>query len=493
MFDSIHPSPFCKLRAKVKNMQAVSSGIEGLDCILDGGFAKGATVIVEGQPGTGKTTLGMQYLYYGAKHKDEAGIYITFEELPEQIYEDMLQFGWDVKQLEAEGKLRVLCIAPDVLMEQMIEPNGLFEQIIRQMNCKRIVIDSISLFKYVLAFAQSIRTTVYRLRNILRKYALTALLIREQTEDEGTFPPFENYVFDGVIRLRLKPYLETYRIRTLEVLKMRGRKIIEGEHVYRITHNGIYLLPARSMIGDYAYVQRNEYTPTGIDKLDEMLGGGIAAGTIYLLDTNSKANYKYIIAAILSSRLNIGENLVAMISSLNTAFTFNELMKMFGFVPEEVVARKGMYFIEHYNRTYPEIYLPYVIDASKLTVLDYKEWLVNQLGQLIREREDKEEKWFLYYDLNTIISEHGKDYVKKYFAEETALARTRGITVIVLCNFAEIGEEMSSYLQRTVNGVIRTWVDGSYQYIQVTKSNNGKISEPMLVENISEKPFIRLL
>ncbi|QGR00289.1 circadian clock protein KaiC [Paenibacillus psychroresistens] len=474
-------------------MQAISTGIKGLDFILNGGFAKGATVIVEGQPGTGKTTLGMQFLYHGAKYQGESGIYITFEELPEQIYADMLQFGWDIKQLEAEGKLRVLCISPDVLMEQMIEPNGLFEQIIRQMNCKRIVIDSISLFKYVVAFAQSIRPTIYRLRNILRKFSLTALLIREQTEEEGAFPPFENYVFDGVIRLKLKPYMETYRIRTLEVLKMRGRQITEGEHAYRITNEGIYLLPARSMVGDYAYVQRNEYTPTGIDKLDEMLGGGIAAGTIYLLDTNSKANYKYIVAAILASRLNIGENLVAMISSLNTAFTFNELMRMFDINAEEVIARKGLYFIEHYNRSYPDMYLPFVLDASKLTIENYKEWLVEQLGQLIRQRENKAENWFLYYDLNTIIAEHGKDYVKKYFAEETALARTRGITVIVLCNFAEIGEEMASYLQRTVNGVIRTWVDGSYQYLQVTKSANGKISEPMLVENISQKPFIRLL
>jgi circadian clock protein KaiC len=474
-------------------MQAVSSGIEGLDLILNGGFTKGATVIVEGQPGTGKTTLGMQFLYDGAKYKDESGIYITFEELPEQIYADMLQFGWDIKQLEAEGKLRVLCISPDVLMEQMIEPNGLFEQIIRQMNCKRIVIDSISLFKYVLAFAQSIRPILYRLRNILRKYALTALLIREQTEEEGAFPPFENYVFDGVIRLELKPFMEIHRIRTLEVLKMRGRKITEGEHAYRITKEGIYLIPARSMIGDYAYVQRNEYTPTGIDKLDEMLGGGIAAGTTYLLDTNSKANYKYLVAAILASRINIGENLVAMISSLTTAFTFNELIKMFDIVPEEVVARKGLYFIEHYNRSYPEMYLPFVLDASKLTIENYKEWLVEQLGKLIRERENKAENWFLYYDLNTIIAEHGKDYVKRYFAEETALARTRGITVVVLCNFTEIGEEMASYLQRTVNEIIRTWVDGSYQYIQVTKSANGRISEPLLVENISEKPFIRLL
>ncbi len=191
--------------------------------------------------------------------------------------------------------------------------------------------------------------------------------------------------------------------------------------------------------------------------------------------------------------MQIGENLVAMISSLNTAYTFNELLRMFDISAEEVVARKGLYFIEHYNRSYPDIYKPFVLDASKLTVENYKEWLVEQLGQLISQREDTSEKWFLYYDLNTIIAEHGKDYVKKYFAEETALARTRGITVIVLCNFAEIGEEMASYLQRTVNGVIRTWVDGSYQYLQVTKSANGKISEPMLVENINQKPFIRLL
>jgi circadian clock protein KaiC len=474
-------------------MQIVSSGIKGLDHILDGGFAKGATVIVEGLPGTGKTTLGMQFLYHGAVHEGESGIYITFEELPEQIYSDMLQFGWDIRQLEAEGKLRVLCISPDVLMEQMIEPNGLFEQIIGQMDCKRIVIDSISLFKYILAFAQSIRPSMYRLRNILRKFSLTALLIREQTEDEGTHPPFENYVFDGVIRLELKAQMEAFRIRTLEVMKMRGRKIHEGEHAYRITKDGIYLIPARSMIVDVVNQLRNEYTPTGIDKLDEVLGGGIVSGTINLLDTNSKANYTYLVGSIISKRFHLGENVIAMFSSLNTAHAVIELMKSYDVYLEETIQRKGLYFIEHYNRTYPEMYVPFVMDASQLSNEKYKEWLFEQLNELIERRKDIKEKWFLYYDLNTIIAERGKNYLTKCFAEETAFMRRLGITVVILCNFAEIGDETASYLQRTVNGVIRTWVDGSYQYIQVIKSASGTISEPLIVENIHEKPYIRLL
>jgi circadian clock protein KaiC len=67
-----------------------------------------------------------------------------------------------------------------------------------------------------------------------------------------------------------------------------------------------------------------------------------------------------------------------------------------------------------------------------------------------------------------------------------------GMTMLVLCNFSEIGPEVSAFLERTSNGVIRTWVDGAYQYMQVTKSPNGVISEPYVVETTTQAPFMRL-
>ncbi|MFC4768033.1 RAD55 family ATPase [Effusibacillus consociatus] len=270
----------------------VSSGISGLDHILSGGFPRGSSIIVEGAPGTGKTTLGLQFLYHGAVNCDQPGIYITFEELPEQLYKDMLSFGWDLRRLEKHNQLRVICTSPEVLLEQMMTPNGLFEQMVKQIQCRRVVIDSISLFQYGSDRKGVHRQAIYSLRNMLRKFSLTSLLIREQTHGDSGEMPFENYVADGLIRLSLQQHLQKYRKRTLEVLKMRGARISEGEHIYRITDEGIHLIPALSMVEDTIIARDQQTVSTGIPRLDQLLSGGIPKGSVFILDTNSKANYR---------------------------------------------------------------------------------------------------------------------------------------------------------------------------------------------------------
>ena len=93
-------------------IQRVPSGIPGLDDLLFGGFLEGDAVLVAGSPGTGKSTLGMQFLHEGIIRYDEAGFFITFEEFPQQIYRDAMNFGWDFRGLEEEDKLKVLFTSP---------------------------------------------------------------------------------------------------------------------------------------------------------------------------------------------------------------------------------------------------------------------------------------------------------------------------------------------------------------------------------------------
>lgn len=448
---------------------------------------------MEGTPGTGKTTLGFQFLVQGIVQHDEPGIYITFEELPEQLYKDMMAFGWDLRQLEKENKLRVLCMSPEVLMEQMMAPGGLFEQVVEQIQCKRAVIDSISLFQYGTDRKDLRRQAIYSLRNILRKFSITALLIKEQTVDASGEVPFENYVADGVIRLTMQEHLEKYRKRTLEVLKMRGCKIEEGEHLYRITDRGIHLIPALSMIEDKTVARDQKVVSSGLTRLDQVLFGGIPKGSVFILDTNSKANYKYLLASIYANRLLAGEKTITLLSSSTTIYDLQTLLQLHGVSLEEEAKQGKAYFIEHYSRPIPPGYESVVFDVSGLDNEEYirqrREKLTPRMGGDIELGDD----WFVFHDLNTIFSQRGQDFVMRFFAEEAARTRAYGITVLVLCNFAEIGLETSSYLERTCNGVIRTWVDGNYQYLQVTKSPNGRMSEPFVIENISEKPFIRLV
>lgn len=471
----------------------VSTGIEGLDIIINGGFPVGSSLLIDGAPGTGKTILGMQFLYHGAISHNEPGIYLTFEQFPEQLYKDMTAFGWDLKALEKENKLRVICMSPDILLEQMMKSDGIFEQIIKQINCKRIVIDSLNLLNLGNQTQDEKRKVIYTLRNILRKNSLTSMLIHEQTSLREEEIPFESYVVDGVIRLSLKEQNTIYRKRTLEVLKMRGSKIKEGEHIYRINDAGIHLIPALSMIEDKVVMEEHRTISTGIPTLDRLLSGGMTKGTAFILDTNSKANYKYFIASIITSRLLAGEKVVILLSSLTTINDIRHLYQLYCVDLDEYVKQGKVYFIEHYERQFPEGYESAVIRVGQLEDDDYHQTIKDRVYTVIKESLPKGESWSIYYDINTIISEKGKVFVERFFADEIAKTGAVGVSVIAMCNFTELGKETASFLERSCNGVFQTWVDGNYQYFQLRKSPQGNMSEPLLVENIQQKPFVRLV
>src|SRR5881628_702347 len=93
------------------------TGIVELDEMLRGGFMDKDAVMVAGSAGTGKTTLALEYLVNGATQFGEPGIYLTFEQLPDQLYRDAENFGWNLRKLETENKLRVVCTSPDLLLD----------------------------------------------------------------------------------------------------------------------------------------------------------------------------------------------------------------------------------------------------------------------------------------------------------------------------------------------------------------------------------------
>ena len=88
-------------------MERVSSGIRGLDKMLEGGYPKGAVVLVSGGPGTGKTTFALQYIYYGAKH-NEPGVYVSFEQEVDDLKDMANRFNMDFDEMEKKGKVIII-------------------------------------------------------------------------------------------------------------------------------------------------------------------------------------------------------------------------------------------------------------------------------------------------------------------------------------------------------------------------------------------------
>ena len=260
----------------------VPTGVPGLDVLLHGGFARRACVLVEGPPGSGKTTLGLQFIHDGIVSHDEPGVIITFEELPEDLYRDAAAYGWDLPALEREGRLAVICTSPEVFEEDTLSTGGFFERTVLELQPTRVVIDSITQMQQVSDDPVQQRKLVYGLRNCFKRHDLTALMTREvDTPIAG--PAFEKYVADTVIGLDYRPVPEVgLRVREVEVTKTRMRPHTPGRHPIEITSQGMVVVPALAPPSAEAAVEEDvalQFVPTGCEGLDAMLGGGLVRGS----------------------------------------------------------------------------------------------------------------------------------------------------------------------------------------------------------------------
>jgi circadian clock protein KaiC len=169
-------------------MDRVQTGIKGLDEMLFGGFLPQTANLVEGAPGTGKTTIGMQFIYNGITRFDQPGLIITFEEFPQQYYQDAAAFGWDFGQLEKEGRLKVIMTSPEVSRLDLESVGGMIETSVAQMGARRVLVDSITHFERLTQDPVELRALEYSFINGLKREGLTSLLTRESPTLLGEAP-----------------------------------------------------------------------------------------------------------------------------------------------------------------------------------------------------------------------------------------------------------------------------------------------------------------
>src|SRR6185295_16405512 len=124
-------------------------GIYGLDGIFLGGILQGNIILVEGAAGTGKTLLGLEFIYRGIVESDEPGIIVVFENTPQKLVRDAAAFGWDLNELQQQNKLKIIFTSPQVLYQELRSPDSLLLETAAQLGAHRIFIDSISLLRTV--------------------------------------------------------------------------------------------------------------------------------------------------------------------------------------------------------------------------------------------------------------------------------------------------------------------------------------------------------
>jgi circadian clock protein KaiC len=223
------------------NESRVRTGIDALDDMIAGGLIRGSANLVEGAPGTGKTTLAMQFIYAGITLYDEPGLIITFEEFPQQYYHDALQFGWDFKKLEAEGKLKIIFSDPHTTLSEFDKIDGEFVSIVEQMGIKRVAIDSMTHFESICDDESELRDIERKFINSLKREGVTSILLRENDSLLGQVSKITSkipFIVDTYILLRYVE-IDSAIAKALLVLKMRGSDHHKDIRNFRITGRGI--------------------------------------------------------------------------------------------------------------------------------------------------------------------------------------------------------------------------------------------------------------
>jgi circadian clock protein KaiC len=265
----------------------VSTGIEGLDNILRGGFPQNCLSLVSGAPGTGKTTLAMQFLQQGMA-QGERCLYVTLSETESEIQKVARSHGWDLRQLRIKelvpserslsASAQLTVFNPSEL--ELGETTEAMIAVVNEVRPHRVVFDSLSELRLVAQNSLRYRRQVLALKQFFASRECTVLLLDDQTG--GREDDHLQSIAHGVVTLEQLANQYGAERRRLRIAKMRGVAFRGGFHDFVIRRGGLDVFPRLVAAEHVAEFAEHDVT-SGNAALDELLGGGLPAGTSTLL------------------------------------------------------------------------------------------------------------------------------------------------------------------------------------------------------------------
>lgn len=264
-----------------------STGIANLDDVLGGGLPRNRLFLVQGNPGAGKTTLGLQFLLAGAAN-GETGLYVTLSETEDEIRSVANSHGWS---LEGIALFELSAFDQSATLEQ---DNGLFDFAeaelqdttktllarIEQVKPERVVFDSLSEVRLLAQSSLRYRRQLLALKQYFAGKQSTVLLLDDGTSETGD--PQLQSLANGLLVMEQIPPLYGEDRRRLRVVKLRGRKFRGGYHDFVIRTGGLEVFP-RLVAAEHVTGIRGGSISSGLPALDALLGGGLDGGTSTLI------------------------------------------------------------------------------------------------------------------------------------------------------------------------------------------------------------------
>ena len=300
------------MREKFSQLPRAATGVFGLDAVLGGGLARNRLHLLEGSPGTGKTTIALQFLLAGAEI-GEAGIYVSLAETEEELRDGAVSHGWTIPD---EVKIFELVPPESVLdsdqhqsllyssdLELGETTRRIFEEIER-VKPKRVVIDSLSEIRLLAQNSLRYRRQILALKHYFARHQSTVVMLDDLTTE--TTDRAVHSIAHSVIHLdQLAPIYGGER-RRLRVVKCRGQSFRGGHHDFTLSQGGVNVFP-RLVAAEVRKGFKGENFKSGVEELDALLGGGISTGSSTLLIGPAGAGKSLLVLQFIAAAVKRGE------------------------------------------------------------------------------------------------------------------------------------------------------------------------------------------
>jgi KaiC/GvpD/RAD55 family RecA-like ATPase len=508
--------------ADVSDPSPVSSGDATLDGALGGGFPERRTVLVTGGPGTGKTTLGVQFLQAGLDAGEDC-LFVSTEQTHEELRESLSGFSFDVDH-EALSFLTVHATPGRVIeseepqltiqsLEQEREREGPFdetfalpftsENLIDRLAphgpVDRVVFDSVSGLSVMADGHQRFRRTVLDLvRFLTDEFGATTLFTAEAAGEGGEAVGADllRYATHGVVELR-RERVEDDPHRFLEVTKLRGVEHDRRTFELELASDGVRVGPARR--SQPPALKDHRHAPVGVEGLDRLCGGGLIRGAGVLLQHDGRATLAALFGALLDHALS-GEETTVLVPTMSLRESRTaSLLEGHGHDVEALLADGRLAVVDlvgGWDASRPNVAAPAADAESVLAALADATTAgdggggdgAGSAGNATRGGST-----FSLVAADAVVHSLGPSGARevRYGVEADLLDPEDGLVDVV--NPHTVPDRVTGFYHDVAEQVLDTWVeDSGLQYVSLRKSPCGFVGSTSLVEYVEESPYLRV-